>query len=201
MTDEKDDKHKRSMQKQKEKIDARVEEASTERGVVIVLTGNGKGKSSSAFGMVMRALGYGYKVGVVQFIKGQMLSGEEIYLKEQCPQVDFYQMGTGFTWDTQDKSGDIAAAKRTWAVVEPMLKDESYHLVVLDELTYMLGYKYLPEAMVLAAIENRPANQSVVITGRGGGSALQDLADTVSEIKEVKHAFKAGVAARKGVDF
>lgn len=201
MTDEKDDKHKRSMQKQKEKIDARVEEASTERGVVIVLTGNGKGKSSSAFGMVMRALGYGYKVGVVQFIKGQMLSGEEIYLKEQCPHVDFYQMGTGFTWDTQDKSGDIAAAERTWAVVEPMLKDESYHLVVLDELTYMLGYKYLSEEMVLAAIENRPANQSVVITGRGGGSALQNLADTVSEIKEVKHAFKAGVAARKGVDF
>ncbi len=201
MTDDKDDKHKRSMQKQKEKIDARVEEASTERGVVIVLTGNGKGKSSSAFGMVMRALGYGYKVGVVQFIKGQMLSGEEIYLKEQCPQVDFYQMGTGFTWDTQDKSGDIAAAERTWAVVEPMLKDESYHLVVLDELTYMLGYKYLSEEMVLAAIENRPANQSVVITGRGGGSALQNLADTVSEIKEVKHAFKAGVAARKGVDF
>ncbi|MFB1034315.1 MAG: cob(I)yrinic acid a,c-diamide adenosyltransferase, partial [Sinobacterium sp.] len=105
MTDEKDDKHKRSMKKQKEKIDQRVEEASTERGVMIVLTGNGKGKSSSAFGMVMRALGYGYKVGVVQFIKGAMLSGEEIYLKEQCPQVDFYQMGTGFTWDTQDKSG------------------------------------------------------------------------------------------------
>ena len=201
MTDDKDDKHKRSMQKQKEKIDARIEEASTERGVVIVLTGNGKGKSSSAFGMVMRALGYGYKVGVVQFIKGQMLSGEEIYLKEQCPQVDFYQMGTGFTWDTQDKSGDIAAAERTWAVVEPMLKDESYHLVVLDELTYMLAYKYLPEEMVLSAIENRPANQSVVITGRGGGSALQNLADTVSEIKEVKHAFKASVAARKGVDF
>ena len=201
MTDEKDDKHKRSMKKQKENIDARVEEASTERGVMIVLTGNGKGKSSSAFGMVMRALGYGYKVGVVQFIKGAMLSGEEIYLKEQCPQVDFYQMGTGFTWDTQDKSGDIEAAKKTWSVVEPMLKDESYHLVVLDELTYMLAYKYLPEADVLAALENRPVNQSVVVTGRGGGSALQAIADTVSEIKEVKHAFKEGIAARKGVDY
>jgi cob(I)alamin adenosyltransferase len=141
MTNDKDEKHKRSMKKQKEKIDQRVEEASTERGVMIVLTGNGKGKSSSAFGMVMRALGYGYKVGVVQFIKGAMLSGEEIYLKEQCPQVDFYQMGTGFTWDTQDKSGDIEAAKKTWAVVEPMLKDESYHLVVLDELTYWLHLK------------------------------------------------------------
>jgi cob(I)alamin adenosyltransferase len=201
MTDDKDDKHKRSMKKQKEKIDQRVEEASTERGVMIVLTGNGKGKSSSAFGMVMRALGYGYKVGVVQFIKGAMLSGEEIYLKEQCPQVDFYQMGTGFTWDTQDKSGDIEAAKKTWSVVEPMLKDESYHLVVLDELTYMLAYKYLPEADVLAALENRPVNQSVVVTGRGGGSALQAIADTVSEIKEVKHAFKEGIAARKGVDY
>jgi cob(I)alamin adenosyltransferase len=201
MTDEKDDKHKRSMKKQKENIDARVEEASTERGVMIVLTGNGKGKSSSAFGMVMRALGYGYKVGVVQFIKGAMLSGEEIYLKEQCPQVDFYQMGTGFTWDTQDKSGDIEAAKKTWSIVEPMLKDESYHLVVLDELTYMLAYKYLPEADVLAALENRPVNQSVVVTGRGGGSALQAIADTVSEIKEVKHAFKEGIAARKGVDY
>jgi cob(I)alamin adenosyltransferase len=201
MTDEKDDKHKRSMKKQKENIDQRVEEASTERGVMIVLTGNGKGKSSSAFGMVMRALGYGYKVGVVQFIKGAMLSGEEIYLKEQCPQVDFYQMGTGFTWDTQDKSGDIEAAKKTWAVVEPMLKDESYHLVVLDELTYMLAFKYLPEADVLAALENRPVSQSVVVTGRGGGSALQAIADTVSEIKEVKHAFKEGIAARKGVDY
>jgi cob(I)alamin adenosyltransferase len=201
MTNDKDEKHKRSMKKQKEKIDQRVEEASTERGVMIVLTGNGKGKSSSAFGMVMRALGYGYKVGVVQFIKGAMLSGEEIYLKEQCPQVDFYQMGTGFTWDTQDKSGDIEAAKKTWSVVEPMLKDESYHLVVLDELTYMLAYKYLPEADVLAALENRPVSQSVVVTGRGGGSALQAIADTVSEIKEVKHAFKKGIAARKGVDY
>jgi cob(I)alamin adenosyltransferase len=201
MTNDKDEKHKRSMKKQKEKIDQRVEEASTERGVMIVLTGNGKGKSSSAFGMVMRALGYGYKVGVVQFIKGAMLSGEEIYLKEQCPQVDFYQMGTGFTWDTQDKSGDIEAAKKTWAVVEPMLKDESYHLVVLDELTYMLAFKYLPEADVLAALENRPVSQSVVVTGRGGGSALQAIADTVSEIKEVKHAFKEGIAARKGVDY
>ncbi|MFB1034314.1 MAG: cob(I)yrinic acid a,c-diamide adenosyltransferase, partial [Sinobacterium sp.] len=98
-------------------------------------------------------------------------------------------------------SGDIEAAKKTWSVVEPMLKDESYHLVVLDELTYMLAYKYLPEADVLAALENRPVNQSVVVTGRGGGSALQAIADTVSEIKEVKHAFKSGVAARKGVDF
>lgn len=201
MTDSKAEKHKRSMEKQKAKVDQRIEEASEERGVLILLTGNGKGKSSSAFGMVMRALGYGYKVGVVQFIKGAQLSGEEVYLRDQCPQVDFHQMGTGFTWNTQDRDGDIAAAEETWAKVEPMLKDDSYHLVVLDELTYMLAYKYLDEAKVLDALNNRPENQSVVVTGRGGGSALQELADTVSEIKEIKHAFKAGVKARKGVDY
>lgn len=195
------ERHKRKMQKQKEKVDEHIAAASEERGVLLLLTGDGKGKSSSAFGMVMRALGYDYKVGVVQFIKGQQLSGEELYLRDKCPQVDFYQMGTGFTWNTQDRESDIAAAEKTWAIVEPMLKDESYHLVVLDELTYMLSYKYLDEAKVLDALANRPSNQSVVVTGRGGGSALRELADTVSEIKEIKHAYKSGVKARKGVDY
>jgi cob(I)alamin adenosyltransferase len=151
--------------------------------------------------MVMRALGYGHKVGVVQFIKGEQLSGEEIYLKEQCPQVDFYQMGTGFTWDTQDRSGDIAAAIRTWAVAKPMLQDPSYNLVVLDELTYMIAYSYLPEDEIIHAITERPTRQSVVVTGRGGGAALQTVMDTVSEVKEIKHAFRSGIMARKGVDY
>lgn len=197
----KDESHKRKMQKQKEKVDAKIAASDEERGVMIVLTGDGKGKSSSAFGMVMRAMGYGYKVGVVQFIKGEQLSGEELYVREKCPEIEFYQMGTGFTWNTQDRSGDIAAAERTWAVVEPMLKDESIHLVILDELTYMLSYKYLDEEMVLKALANRPKNQSVVVTGRGGGSAIRELADTVSEIKDVKHAYHDGVKARRGVDF
>ena len=204
MTDEqakKDSSHKTKMQKLKENVDSSIAAADTERGVFILLTGNGKGKSSSAFGMVMRAMGYGYKVGVVQFIKGEQLSGEELYVREKCPEIEFYQMGTGFTWNTQDRSGDIAAAERTWAVVEPMLKDESIHLVILDELTYMLSYKYLDEEMVLKALANRPKNQSVVVTGRGGGSAIRDLADTVSEIKDVKHAYHDGVKARRGVDF
>jgi cob(I)alamin adenosyltransferase len=151
--------------------------------------------------MVMRALGYGYKVGVVQFIKGEQLSGEEIYLKEKCPQVTFYQMGTGFTWDTQDRSADIAAAQRTWAVAKPLLADASFDLVVLDELTYMIAFKYLPEDEIVECIRNRPANQSVVVTGRGGGKALQGVMDTVSEVKEIKHAFRAGIMARKGVDY
>ena len=197
----KDENHKRKMQNQKEKVDAKIAASDEERGVMIVLTGDGKGKSSSAFGMVMRALGYGYKIGVVQFIKGEQLSGEELYVREKCPEIEFYQMGTGFTWNTQDRSGDIAAAERTWAVVEPMLKDESVHLVILDELTYMLSYKYLDEETVLKALANRPKNQSVVVTGRGGGAAIRELADTVSEIKDVKHAYHAGVKARKGVDF
>ena len=197
----KQDSHKNKMQKLKENVDSSIAAADIERGVFILLTGNGKGKSSSAFGMVMRALGYGYKVGVVQFIKGAQLSGEEMYIRDHCPQVTFEQMGTGFTWDTQDRSGDIAAAEKSWAVAQEMLKDDSYHLVVLDELTYMLSFKYLDQTMILEALQNRPENQSVVVTGRGGGTALTELADTVSEIKEIKHAYNAGVMARKGVDY
>jgi cob(I)alamin adenosyltransferase len=195
------ERQKRKMQKLKEKVDQHIEACDQEKGVMILLTGDGKGKSSSAFGMVVRSLGYGYKVGVVQFIKGEQLSGEELYLKDHCPQVDFYQMGTGFTWDTQDRDADIAAAQTTWKVVEPMLSDPSYHLVVIDELTYMLSYKYLDESMVTKALSNRPPSQSVVVTGRGGGNSLKDIADTVSEIKDIKHAYQSNIKARKGVDY
>lgn len=200
-TSDKNESHKKKMQKQKENVDAHIAQANIERGVMILLTGNGKGKSSSAFGMVLRAMGYGHKVGVVQFIKGQQLSGEEIFLKEKLPEVEFYQMGTGFTWNTQDRTSDIEAAERTWTVAEKMLKDESLNLVVLDELTYMLAYSYLDEERVLNALKNRPYEQSVVVTGRGGGSALKDLADTVSEVKDIKHAYNVGIKARQGVDY
>ena len=195
------ERQKRKIQKLKEKVDQHIEACNEEKGVLILLTGDGKGKSSSAFGMVVRSLGYGYKVGVVQFIKGEQLSGEELYLRDHCPQVDFYQMGTGFTWDTQDRDADIAAAQTTWKVVEPMLSDPSYHLVIIDELTYMLSYKYLDEFMVIKALSNRPPSQSVVVTGRGGGNSLKDIADTVSEIKDVKHAYHSNIKARKGVDY
>ena len=196
-----DARHKAAMQKQKENVDAAIAAADEERGVAVLLTGNGKGKTSSAFGMVIRALGYGQKVGVIQFIKGEQLSGEEIYLRERCPGVEFHQMGTGFTWNTQDRSGDIAAARATWEKALPMLRDPSFDLVVLDELTYMLAYDYLPESEVIAAIRERPPEQSVVVTGRGGGAALREIMDTVSEVREVKHAYTAGIKARRGVDY
>ena len=196
-----DERHKRAMEKQKAAVDAAVAAASKERGVAVLMTGDGKGKTSSAFGMIIRALGYGQKVGVVQFIKGQQLSGEELYLRDQCPNVDFYQMGTGFTWDTQDRSSDIAAAKRTWQEACRMLADPEFDLVILDELTYMLAYDYLPEQEILSAIKSRPESQSVVVTGRGGGSAIREIMDTVSEVKEIKHAYREGIAARQGVDF
>ena len=197
----KNEKHKAAMEKQKAKVDANIDRADKEQGVAVLLTGNGKGKSSSAFGMVMRALGYGQKVAVVQFIKGQQLSGEELYVRDQCPGVPFYQMGTGFTWDTQDRESDTQAALTTWAEAKKHLADDAIDLVILDELTYMLAYQYLDEQSVLSAITSRPKEQSVVITGRGGGAKLQYIVDTVTEMKDVKHAFRAGIKARQGVDY
>ena len=198
---DKEARHTRAMEKQKASVDAGVAAATTDRGVAVLLTGDGKGKTSSAFGMVLRALGYGQKVGVVQFIKGVQLSGEEHYLRDHCPEVEFYQMGTGFTWDTQDRSGDIAAAERTWEIAKAMLKNEALDLVILDELTYMLAFKYLSEDTVLTAITGRPTHQSVVVTGRGGGTELRSVMDTVSEVKDIEHAYRAGIQARKGVDY
>ena len=197
----KDAKHKASMEKQKTNVDASIAAADTDKSLVVLLTGNGKGKTSSAFGMVMRAMGYGQRVGIVQFIKGEQLSGEDLFARENLPQSDFYQMGTGFTWDTQDREADIAAAISTWEHATTMLSDPNYDLVVLDELTYMLAFDYLPEAEVIAALTQRPENQSVVVTGRGGGQALREAMDTVSEVKEIKHAYRAGLRARLGVDY
>lgn len=200
-SEDKAQRHKSTMQRQKTKVDASIKAATIQRGVAVLLTGNGKGKSSSAFGMVMRALGYGQKVGIVQFIKGDQQSGEENYLREHCPRVILHQMGTGFTWNTQDREADIDAANQTWVVAEKMLSDASFNLIVLDELTYMLAYQYLDETQILNAIRNRPTQQSVVVTGRGGGTKLRAIMDTVSEVKEVKHAFKKGIKARKGIDY
>lgn len=192
--------HKEKMQKQKQRVDAQIAKNSIERGVAILMTGNGKGKTSSAFGMVFRALGYGQRVGIVQFIKGAQESGEVNFIEQHCDNAELYQMGTGFTWNTQDKAADIAAAERTWAVAENMLGDDQFDLVVLDELTYMIGYKYLDRSKIIDAINNRPPEQSVVVTGRGGGRELREIMDTVSDVKNVKHGYAAGLKARRGVD-
>ncbi len=199
-TDKKDQYHKIKMERKKAQIDASIARATDEKGLVLVITGHGKGKSTSAFGMVGRALGHGMSVGVCQFIKSRTDTGEEAYFGKD-PNCDWHVLGDGFTWDTQDRQQDIATSEKGWQVAEQMLQNPKIDLVVLDELTYLINYEYLPETRILEAIQARPAHQHVVITGRSASQALIDLADTVSEIKEIKHAYKAGIKAQKGIDF
>jgi cob(I)alamin adenosyltransferase len=199
--DEKEQRHKDRMQRKKAVVDEKIAAAKIERGIVIVITGNGKGKSSSGFGMVIRALGHGMKPAVVQFIKGATDSGEQFFLRDQCPNVELHVMGTGFTWETQDRSKDIAAAETLWKHAKRLLADDSVHLVLLDELTYMFKYHYLDSDEMLNAIRNRPAHQHVVITGRAASPELKEIADTLSVIDDEKHAFRAGIKAQKGIEW
>ncbi|MCQ4306005.1 cob(I)yrinic acid a,c-diamide adenosyltransferase [Stutzerimonas frequens] len=198
---ERDDRHKARMQRKKALIDEKIAEAQDEYGLLLVHTGNGKGKSSSAFGMVARALGHGIKVGVVQFIKGAASTGEEAFFRRFPDEVRYHVMGEGFTWETQDRQRDIAKAREAWAVAAELLADPEIGLVVLDELNIALKYGYLELAPVLANIESRPLLQHVVVTGRGAPAGLVEAADTVTEMGLIKHAFKAGVKAQKGVEF
>jgi cob(I)alamin adenosyltransferase len=192
-------KHQQRMQKLKEKVDDRIASAQQEKGLVIVITGNGKGKTTSGFGTVLRAVGHGLTAGVVQFIKGDWDCGERNILEKLG--VNFTVMATGFTWDTQDKSADIAAAEKAWQASERLLKDDSINLVLLDELTYMIAYKYLSLDTVIQALNNRPTHQHVIITGRGCHRQLIELADTVSEVQPIKHAFDSGIKAQQGIDY
>ncbi|MBK8453422.1 MAG: cob(I)yrinic acid a,c-diamide adenosyltransferase [Thiofilum sp.] len=201
MTEEelKNQRHKARMAKKKALIDASIASATKQKGLLIVLTGNGKGKSSSAFGMVARALGHGMKVGVAQFIKARTDTGEEAFFSKQ-PKVEWHVLGDGFTWDTQDRAKDIETSKRGWEVATRMLNDPSFNVVVLDELTYLLSYHYLDSDLVLDALINRPPMQHVIVTGRAATEALCALADTVSEIQDIKHAYRDGVQAQLGID-
>ncbi|HCW7016190.1 TPA: cob(I)yrinic acid a,c-diamide adenosyltransferase [Citrobacter farmeri] len=193
------DRHRQRQQKLKEQVDLRVAAATEQKGILIVFTGNGKGKSTAAFGTATRAVGHGKTVGVAQFIKGQWDNGE--YNTLQPLGVEFHIMGTGFTWETQNRESDIAAALAVWKESKRMLADVHYDLVVLDELTYMLAYHYLDTEEVIAAIRERPAQQSVIVTGRGCHAQLLELADTVSELRPVKHAFDSGIQAQAGIDW
>ena len=192
-------KHQKKSQKLKEKVDASIEKAQIERGIILVITGNGKGKSTAGFGTVTRAVGHGYKAAVAQFIKGTWACGERTLLEQHG--VPFSVMETGFTWDTQDRESDIIAAKKVWSDCKEYLSNPDYHLVLLDELTYMLSFDYLDKQEVLDAINNRPEEQTVIITGRGAIRELREMADTVSVIKDEKHAYTSGIKARKGVDW
>ena len=176
-----------------------IAEANKSKGLLLVLTGNGKGKSSSAFGMVARSLGHGMKVGVCQFIKSRTDTGEEAFFSAH-ENVDWHVLGDGFTWDTQDREQDIATSERGWEIATAMLQSPEYDLVVLDELTYLINYKYLDEQAVLETIQNRPSQQHVVVTGRAASDKLIAMADTVSEIEDVKHAYRDGIQAQKGLD-
>lgn len=196
---EKNQRHKERMVRKKEIIDTSIAASDKSKGILLVLTGNGKGKSSSAFGMVARALGHGMKVGVVQFIKSRTDTGEEAFFSshEKC---DWHVTGDGFTWDTQDRTQDITTSEKGWEIAKAMLSDFSYDLVVLDELTYLLSYKYLNADDVLDDIQNKPLAQHVVVTGRAAIDELVEMADTVSEIEDVKHAYRDGIQAQKGID-
>ncbi len=193
------DRHQERQQRLKEKVDAKIANAQEERGLLLVLTGNGKGKSTAAMGTVARAVGHGQKAAVVQFIKGNWDNGELNLLSPLG--VEFQVMATGFTWETQNKALDMAAAQATWLHALRMLADPTLDLVVLDELTYMVQYDYLPLDEVVQAIAQRPTEQTVIITGRGCHRTLLEMADTVTEMRPVKHAFNAGLKARKGIDW
>jgi cob(I)alamin adenosyltransferase len=192
--------HKRAMQRKKEHVDQRIAAATIDKGLMVLLTGNGKGKSSSAFGMLARSVGHGMRAGVVQFIKGQWECGEHLMFHKH-PLVEFHVMNTGFTWDTQDRETDIAAARSTWEHARRLLRDPDCQVVILDELTYMLTYGYLDAEDVFETLKQRPASQHVIVTGRNANQGLIDLADTVSEVTDVKHAFNNGVKVQKGIDY
>ncbi len=197
--DVKQERHKARQQKVKEQVDARVAAAQGVKGLLLVITGNGKGKSTSGFGTIARAIGHNKKCAVAQFIKGTWDNGERNLLEKLG--VEFQVMATGFTWDTQNKESDTAAAQLVWQECKRMLKDESIDVILFDELTYMVNYGYIDLDEVVEALSQRPHMQSVIITGRAAHRTLIEMADTVSEVKNTKHAFEAGVKALQGVDW
>ncbi len=194
------EKHQVKMVKKKKIVDERIAKATDKRGVLILLKGNGKGKSSSAFGTMARSLGHGQKAGVIQFIKGRQETGEHVFFKDH-PRVDFHVMGHGFTWETQDINQDIDAAKKAWEIARRMLQDQSYNILIFDELSYMFKYKYLDVDECVKDMITRPKDQNVMITGRTMHKNLQKVADTISDVQDVQHAFRLGVKAQPGIEW
>ncbi len=194
-------KHAEKMRRKKEARDKIIATKTIEKGLLIVHTGKGKGKSTAAFGLVFRALGNGMRVGVVQFVKGRWQTGERAALERFGDQVTIHTMGEGFTWETQDRARDIAAARAAWEKAKALIADDQHQMVVLDELNIVLRYEYLPLADVLEALQGRPVWKHVVVTGRNAREELIEAADLVTEMEQVKHPFRAGVKAQKGIEF
>jgi cob(I)alamin adenosyltransferase len=194
-------KHAEKMRRKKEARDKIIATKTVEKGLLIVHTGKGKGKSTAAFGLVFRALGNGMKVGVVQFVKGKWQTGERGALEKFGDQVTINTMGEGFTWETQDRTRDVAAAKAAWEKAKALIMDDEHDMVVLDELNIVLRYDYLDTAEVVAALKARPPMKHVVVTGRNAKDELVEAADLVTEMEQVKHPFRSGVKAQKGIEF
>jgi cob(I)alamin adenosyltransferase len=191
--------HRTRMARKKAAVDEKISQAKQARGVIVVATGNGKGKSTSGFGMAARALGHGMQVGIVQFIKGSFSTGEEAFFR-RFPEVHYHVMGEGYTWETQDRDRDIEKARAAWDQSAAMLQDAGLNLVFLDELNIVLKLGYLSISEVIQTLQRRPPMQHVIITGRGAPPELIEVADTVTEMRPIKHAFDAGVRAQKGVE-
>lgn len=193
-------KHQKRMAARKTVMDQKIAKATEERGVLILLKGNGKGKSSSAIGTMARSAGHGKRCAVIQFIKGRSETGEYKFFKDH-PSIDWHVMGHGFTWETQNKQQDIEAAQKAWALASQLLNNDEYDMLVFDEMGYMFKYGYLDVEPVVEAIRQRPAMQNVIITGRTIATPLQDIADTISIVQDERHAFRLGVKAQKGIEF
>jgi len=193
--------HKTKMEHLKASVDRRIAEAQQEKGLLIVYTGAGKGKTTAAFGMALRCIGHGWKVAVVQFIKGAIDTAEERVLKSFGDRVVFLRMGEGYTWETQDRARDTHCAQQAWQTACDFIRDPSFAMVILDELNIALKYGYIEAQDVLQVLGRRPPMQHVVITGRGGAVELEEAADLVTEMKQVKHPFRNGIKAQPGVEF
>ncbi len=197
-----DAEHQEKMKKLKTAQDRRIASKTVEKGLLIVHTGTGKGKTSAALGMVVRAIGHGMKVGVIQFVKGAMATGEKAVFDRFPDLVEFKPMGEGFTWDTQDRARDIAVAREAWEEVKRMIADPSYRMVVADELNIVLRYEYLPLDEVLEVLAAKPAMTHVIVTGRNAPPALIEAADLVTDMTQVKHPFREqNVKAQPGIEF
>ncbi|WP_457090169.1 cob(I)yrinic acid a,c-diamide adenosyltransferase [Microvirga sp. P5_D2] len=201
MTPDEEARHRAKMIKRKEVQDREVASKTTEKGLLIVNTGPGKGKSTAAFGLMLRALGRGFNVGVVQFIKGAWETGEKLALERFSEQIEWHTMGEGFTWETQDRARDVAAAERAWSKAKELMAREDIRLLVLDELNIALRYDYLPLTEVVETLRGRRADLHIVVTGRNAKPELIEAADLVTEMTLVKHHFAAGVKAQEGIEF